>query len=73
MAAGHILYVVVSPEGTPRKRTAGTLMIYEQLGDAKRLCRVGDAVMRLSLDLSQEPVFIKGRKMPNIEDDDGDA
>ena len=75
MGAGYVLYVIVTPEGAPRKRASQgrTLMVYEDLDVAKRQCRIGDAVMRLPLDLGQEPVHIRARKQVNIEDDDGDA
>lgn len=70
MGAGYILYVVVDDQGKPRRRkgkyasSKGTLMVYEEIGTAKSQCRVGDAVMRLPLDLGQEPVHIRERKEP---------
>lgn len=75
MGAGHILYVVIDDQGKPRRRRnksranyTGTLMVYEDIGVAKAQCRVGDAVMRLPLDLGQEPVHIRERKEPEHGD-----
>lgn len=73
MGSGFIFYVVVTADGQPRRRKhGGTLMVYEQIARAKSMCRKGDAVMRLPMDLGQEPVFIKGQPV-EAEDDDGDA
>lgn len=65
MGAGFVFYCVVDAEGRPRKRrnqSTGTFMIYDELGVAKRQCRIGDAVCEMTLDLGREPLFIKARK-----------
>lgn len=76
MGAGHVLYCVVNPEGKPRRRRSkkgqgtGTLMIYSELPDAKKVCREGDAVMEMTLDLSRNPLFIKGQVLDSDKDED---
>lgn len=70
MGAGFVFYSVVDSDGRPRKRRQGnTYMIYDDLGVAKRQCRVGDAVVEMTLDLGREPLYIKARK----DETDGDA
>lgn len=67
MASGHVLYCVITPEGKPRRRRTrkgqgtGSLMIYSELGEAKKQCRDGDAVMEMTLDLGREPLYIRGQ------------
>lgn len=71
MGAGFIFYVVVDPEGNPRRRrNQSTFMIYRELSTAKGKCRDGDAVVEMTLDLGREPLYIKTRKSV---DPDGDA
>jgi hypothetical protein len=76
MASGHVFYCVVTPEGKPRRRRtrkgqgSGTLMIYSELGGAKKQCRDGDAVMEMTLDLGREPLFIKGMVLDGGADEE---
>ncbi len=76
MASGHVLYCVINSEGKPRRRRtrkgqgSGTLMIYTELAEAKKVCRDGDAVMEMTLDLGREPLYIKGQVIDTGEDED---
>lgn len=71
MGAGFVFYCVVDPEGNPRRRKGSptAYMIYQELSTAKGQCRVGDAVVEMTLDLGREPLYIKARK----QDVDGDT
>lgn len=70
MGAGFVFYCVVDSEGNPRKRRGGsTYMIYASITTAKAKCRVGDAVVEMTLDLGREPLYIRARKQEADDDD----
>jgi hypothetical protein len=45
-------------------------MIYTEMREAKKVCKDGDAVMELTLDLGREPLFIKGQVIDTSSEED---
>lgn len=60
MGAGYVFYVVITPEGKPRRiKQGGSFMIYDSLPIAKGKCREGDSVSEMTWDSDRNPLFIK--------------
>lgn len=71
MGVGYVFYVVITPEGKPRReQRTRKFMIYDSEKVAKGKCREGDSVAKMTWDSDQEPIFIKGQLVDTSEKGD---